>query len=107
MIDFQGGYASEESEPKRKLKGTLVLGALIVVGALFLQNTLAANISLGNGSSVEFGQGVQVATACSGSTNLTLTPSSTFVNSSGAGAYYLNAVTVSNIPSSCQKIEYP
>jgi len=100
IIDFEDGYAPEESGPKRKLKGPLALSALVVVGALFLQNTLAANISLGGGT-VEFGQGVQVATACSGSNTLTLTPNSAFVNSAGSGSYYLKSVTVSGIPTTC------
>ena len=106
IIDFEEGYAPEDGGSKRKMRGPIALSALVVMGALFLQNTLAANISLGSGSSIEFGQGVQVATACSGSTNLTVTPQSTFVNSSGAGAYYLNAVTVSNIPTSCHGVDF-
>ena len=106
IIDFEDGYAPEDGGSKRKLKGPLALGTLILVGALFLQNTLAANISLGTGASIEFGQGVQVAAACSGSTMLTVTPKSTFTNSSGAGSYYLNEVTVSNIPSSCQGVDF-
>ena len=106
IIDFEEGYAPEDGGSKRKLRGPLVLSALVVMGALFLQNTLAANISLGSGTSIEFGQGVQVATACSGSTMLTVTPNSTFINSSGAGAYYLNSVTVSGIPSSCQGVDF-
>ncbi len=106
IIDFEEGFAPEDGGPKRKLKGPLALSALIVVGALFIQNTLAANISLGGNSKIEFGQGVQVATACSGSTTVTVTPKSTFVNSAGAGAYYLNAVTVSNIPSSCNGVDF-
>jgi len=101
IIDFEDGYAPEDGGPKRKLKGPLALSALIVVGALFIQNTLAANISLGGNSKIEFGQGVQVATACSGSSTLTMTPISAFVNSSGSGAYYLKSVTVSGIPTSC------
>ena len=100
IIDFEDGFAPEDGGPKRKLKGPLALSALIVIGAVFLQNTLAANISLGS-SAVEFGQGVQIATACSGNTTVTLTPYSSFVNTSGSGAYYLNSVKVSGIPTSC------
>lgn len=106
IINFEEGYAPEDGGSKRKLRGPLALSALVVMGALFLQNTLAANISLGSGTSIEFGQGVQVATACSGNTMLTVTPNSTFVNTSGAGAYYLNSVTVSGIPSSCHGVDF-
>lgn len=106
IIDFVDGYAPNDGGSKRKLKGPLALSTLIIIGALFLQNTLAANISLGSGAAIEFGQGVQVATACSGSTALTVTPNSTFINASGTGAYYLNSITVSGIPSSCQGADF-
>ena len=106
IIDFDESYEPRERGPKRKYKGPLALSALAVVGALFLQNTLAANISIGTGSQIEFGQGVQVTAACSGSDVLTVTPNSSFTNASGAGAYYLNSVTVSGIPSSCQGVDF-
>jgi hypothetical protein len=112
IIDFDESYepvgnsASDESGPRKKYKGPLALSALVVVGALFLQNTLAANISIGTGSQIEFGQGVQVTAACSGSDVLTLTPYSSFVNSSGSGSYYLNSVKVSGIPTSCQGVDF-
>jgi hypothetical protein len=106
IIDFEDGFAPEDKGPKRKVKGPLALSILVVVGALFLQNTLAANISLGSGSAIEFGQGVQVAAACSGSSTLTLTPYSSFINSSGSGSYYLNSVKVSGIPTSCYGADF-
>jgi hypothetical protein len=106
IIDFEDGYAPEQGGSKRKMRGPIALSALVVMGALFLQNTLAANISLTGSGAVEFGQGVQIATACSGSNLLTVTPSSSFTNTSGAGAYYLNSVTVSGIPSSCQGVDF-
>jgi hypothetical protein len=106
IIDFEDGFAPEQGGSKRKMRGPIALSALVVIGALFLQNTLAANISIGTGSQIEFGQGVQVATACSGSNMLTVTPNSSFTNTSGAGAYYLKSVTVSGIPSSCQGVDF-
>ena len=106
IIDFVDGPKPSPDGSKRKIKGPLALSVLVVIGALFLQNTLAANISLGSGAAIEFGQGVQVATACSGSNTLTLTPYSSFVNSSGNGSYYLNSVKVSGIPSSCNGVDF-
>jgi len=106
IIDFEEGFAPEDGGPKRQFKGPLALSAFIVMGALFLQNTLAANISLTNGSTVEFGQGVQVATSCSGNTSLTMTANTTFVNVSGAGSHYFKSVTVSGIPSSCNGVDF-
>jgi len=84
-----------------KINKVFALVAMLAGSALFLNTTLAANISLNNGQSVEFGQGFTQAVACSGGTNLTITPNSTFTNTSGSGAYYLSSVTVSNIPTSC------
>jgi len=89
------------SPVKKKFPGFVAFLLLIFAGGSFLQTTLAANISLNNGQSVEFGQGFTQAVACSGGTNLTITPNSTFTNTSGSGAYYLSSVTVSNIPTSC------
>ena len=106
IIDFVDGPKPSPKGSKRKIKGPIALSILVVIGALFLQNTLAANISLGSGAAIEFGQGVQVATACSGSDTLTLTPYSSFVNSSGNGSYYLNSVKVSGIPSSCNGVDF-
>ena len=91
---------------KRRNFGALTSSAMLLVAGLFLSNTFAANISLSSGAGVEFGQGVSVTTACSGSQALTMTPYSTFVNSSGAGSYYFSSVKVSGIPSSCNGFDF-
>lgn len=80
---------------------------LLLVGAAYLiQTTLAANISLSSGGPVEFGQGISQTVACSGSTELTLTPNSSFENFSGGGDFYFSSVSVSNIPSSCNDKDF-
>jgi hypothetical protein len=86
---------------KKKFQVFVAFLLFIFAGGSFLQTTLAANISLNPGGQVEFGQGISATVACSGATNLIVTPNSTFVNASGAGAHYFSSVTVSNIPSSC------
>ena len=86
---------------KKKFSSILAFLLLLVGGTYLVQTTLAANIALNSGSPIQFGQGVTATTACSGATNLTITPNSSFVNASGAGAHYFSAVTVSNIPSNC------
>jgi hypothetical protein len=89
-------------ESARGFKSKIISALVLVVGSAFLiQSTLAANISLNNGTPIEFGQGITATAACSGANNLTVIPSSTFINSSGTGAYYLSSVAVSNIPTSC------
>jgi hypothetical protein len=92
--------------PKSKLPSKFITAGAVIIGSIFFfQSTFAGNISLNSGSGVEFGQGVSQAVACSGDTNLTLTPRSSFTNGS-PGAHYLQSVTVSNIPSSCYGVDF-
>ena len=90
-------------EPKSSsgIKKLLASIIFLVCGGLLIQTTLAANISLNSGAGVQFGQGITQATACSGSTNLTITPAASFVNSSGGGSHKFSSITVSNIPAGC------
>lgn len=95
-------------EPQSKGKFSfdiLKLLAILVVAVYFIQTTYSANISLGS-NKTEFGQGVQVTSACSGNTSLSIVPANTFVNSSGAGAFKLASITTSNIPSSCYGLDF-
>lgn len=94
------------TKEKKKISSLLAFLVLLVVGGLLVQTTLASNISLNTGQPVEFGQGVTATTACSGATDLTITPNSTFSNVSGAGAHYFSSVTVSNIPSNCESKDF-
>lgn len=89
------------SPVKKKFSSIFAVLLLLVGGTYFVQTTLAANISLNSGAPVEFGQGVTATTACSGATNLTITPNATFTNASGSGAFKFSSLTVSNIPSGC------
>lgn len=104
--DFHDFYSDDpiDIEPRGKRKSLssfLALGLLLVSGTFYVSTTLAANISLNSGGSVEFGQGMVATTACSGATNLTITPTTTFTNVSGGGSYKLSGLTVGNIPSDC------
>ena len=91
---------------KRRNFGAFGSSVILIVAGLFLSNTYAANISLSSGTGVEFGQGVSMTTACSGSQALTVTPYSTFVNTSGAGSFYFGSIKVTNIPSSCNGTKF-
>jgi hypothetical protein len=107
---FLGGamsyYHDDPIEPelprRRNLFGIAGLIVSLICGGLYIQTTLAANVSLNSGAPIEFGQGFTQTVACSGSTALTITPTSSFVNSSGGGGHYLASFTVSNIPAGCQ-----
>ena len=95
-----------EEIPRSKLRSQLLTTGAVIIGSIFFfQSTFAGNISLSSGTGIEFGQGVSQAVACSGETDLTLTPRSSFTNGS-PGAHYLQSVTVSNIPSSCYGVDF-
>ena len=92
-----------EEIPRSKLRTQLLTtGAVILGSILFFQGTFAGDISVSSGSGIEFGQGIAVAAACSGDTNLRVAPTATFANTTNAGAHYLQSVSVTNIPISCR-----
>ena len=95
-----------EEIPRSKLRSQLLTTGAVIIGSIFFfQSTFAGNISLNSGSGIEFGQGISQAVACSGNTDLTLTPRSSFTNGS-PGVHYLNSVTVSNLPTSCYGVDF-
>ena len=73
----------------RNLKFALGLAAVILIPTI--GSTLAGSITINSTGTVEFGQGISQATACG---DLTLTPATSFSNSSGAGSFKLATVTL-------------
>jgi hypothetical protein len=102
MTEYYYDDPVQEPVVKRK-KPTAIFGSalLLFAGGLFLNTTLAANINISTGGKVEFGQGISLTATCAGSTVLTATPKSSFVNSTGSGAFKFTSITISNIPTSC------
>jgi hypothetical protein len=97
----------EEPVIKRKQPKAIFASVLLLfAGGLFLNTTLAANINISTGGKVEFGQGMTITAACSGSSVLTVTPRTSFVNVSGSGDFYFNSVTVSGIPAGCNGVDF-
>ena len=80
------------SSSRKTILGIAAAAAIAVVGS-----TLAANISINtsNGGSLEFGQGLTQTAACSGSNTINMTPTSSFVNASNAGTFYLSNIAFS------------
>ena len=90
---MEAGYASQKRAPqKSNIKAFVGLATLAAVAVL--GSTLAANISLGSGAALEFGQGVQVTSACDNA--ITLTPKAVFVNGA-APSFMLSTIAFTGV----------
>lgn len=94
---MQPEYSSRRNVAPKKSNLKSVAGLATVAALAVLGSTLAANISLGSGSALEFGQGVQVTSACD--SVITLTPKAVFVNGS-APSFMLSTVGFSGVDAS-------
>ncbi|CAB4901250.1 unannotated protein [freshwater metagenome] len=99
-----------ESDRKRISLGFAAKALVSILGvSIFfsLGNTFAGNIRINSTGTLEYGQGIAVAAACSSTTPLTLTPNATLINAPGNGAsFYFQSVTVSNIPAGCTGADF-
>jgi hypothetical protein len=100
-------YSDDPSEEKKvslqsKMRAFVPIVVVLVAAVYFLPSTVGGRINLSSGTNIEYGQGANLAVACSGSSNVEVTPSSSFVNSAnGTGIHYLKSIRVSNIPAEC------
>jgi hypothetical protein len=94
ILKFENAPAPRKSAPKKSNLKSLA-GLATVAAVAVLGSTLAANISLGSGSSLEFGQGVQVTAACDNA--ITLSPRVSFVNSTNNPQFYMSTVSFSDV----------
>ena len=95
ILKFENAPAPRKSASKNKNLKSLA-GLATVAAVAVLGSTLAANISLGTGSAIEFGQGVQVTAACDES--ITLTPKVNFVNGANP-VFMLSTIGFGNLDS--------
>ena len=95
ILNLGGSFEPSARSSKKKFK--VVLGIGLLAAVMGMGSTLAASITLSSGSPVEFGQGVATTTACDQS--LTVTPFSTYVNSTTAAKadFLFTSVTISNL----------
>ena len=93
ILKLENAPAPRKSAPKKSNLKSLA-GLATVAAVAVLGSTLAANISLGSGSALEFGQGVQVTAACDSS--ITISPKVTFVNGSNP-AFMLSTISFSDV----------
>ena len=80
LLKMEPAYTARKKSTQKKSNLKAVAGVAAIAAVAVLGSTLAANISLGSASSLEFGQGVQVTSACDSA--ITLTPKAIFVNGS-------------------------
>lgn len=94
ILKFENAPAPRKSAPKKSNLKSLA-GLATVAAVAVLGSTLAANISLGSGSAIEFGQGVQTTSACDSA--ITLSPKVSFVNSASNPQFFLSTVSFSDV----------
>ena len=75
---MEPNYTARRNPAPKKSNIKALAGLATIAAVAVLGSTLAANISLGTGSTLEFGQGVQVTSACDDV--ITLTPKAVFIN---------------------------
>jgi hypothetical protein len=90
-------YTSGKKSAAKKNNLRALMGVATIAGVAVLGSTLAANISLNDGAAVEFGQGVQVASACDNA--ITLTPKTIFINGS-TPSFMLSTISFSGVDAS-------
>lgn len=97
ILKMEPEYSSRKKavEKKSNLKALAGLATIAVVAVI--GSTLAANISLGTGSAIEFGQGVQVTAVCDNL--ITLTPETVFMNGT-TPAFMLSTISFTGVDAS-------
>jgi hypothetical protein len=96
ILKFANSAPAPRKSSTKKSNLKSLAGLATVAAVAVLGSTLAANISLGTGSTLEFGQGVQVTAACDSS--ITLTPKVNFVNGS-TPVFMLSTIGFSDLDS--------
>jgi hypothetical protein len=99
ILKFDNAPQKRTGRKKSSTKGLLAVAGFAAIAVL--GSTLAANISLNNGNSVEFGQGVAVTAACQTTGTITVTPVSSFANAAGAGGFNFSTVSFSGVNTGC------
>jgi len=94
--------APQPSRGKSKSTSKSLFAIVGVVALAALGTTLAGQININSGQSVEFGQGVSVTAACDTTGGITLAPTSTFINASGgSGTFALGTISFTGVDTAC------
>jgi hypothetical protein len=84
----------------------LLAALLFIVASTYIQFTYSANINLFASQKREFGQAILVTGACSGSSSITISPLTSFVNAAGTGAFKVSGLRVDGVPLACQGVKF-
>jgi hypothetical protein len=93
--DFEA--AGEVDRPKTR-RYVIFLSAFVIAG---IGSTYAGNISIGNSGPLEFGQGIQVTSACDSS--IDVKPLSTFKNDTQTPGVIFSGVRISDVDAACKE----
>jgi hypothetical protein len=96
-IHPEADVSAKKRKNNKALKILLGIGALIAVPAI--GSTLAAQITIGGGTAIQFGQGVQQATACDDA--ITVTANASFDNTSTAGRFNVGSIVLGGVADEC------
>ena len=100
ILKFESAPRQNRGRNKSMNKSLFAIVGVVALAAL--GTTLAGQITLNSGQSVEFGQGVSVTAACDTVGGITLAPSATFINAAGTGGTFsLGTIGFSGIDSTC------
>ena len=106
-LEYNGGSGGRAPRNKRNVKvwiGIGLVGAVIGIGS-----TLASTITINNGNTTEFGQGVSSTIYCGGAKQtVQVTPISSFDNkvTNTTNTFYVSQVKVTGIPSACAGVDF-
>jgi hypothetical protein len=106
-LEYSGGSGGRAPRNKRAVKVWVGIG--LVAAVLGVGSTLASTITLNNGNSTEFGQGISTTVYCGGAKQtVQVTPISQFDNTdpNPAQAFYVGQIKVTGIPSSCAGVDF-
>jgi hypothetical protein len=105
-------YSDDPGEEKKaslqtKIRAFVPVVVVVIAAVYFLPSTVGGKINLSSGMNTEYGQAVNMAVACAGSSSVTVTPKSILKNeANGTGTHYLESIQVSNIPSECNGVDF-
>jgi hypothetical protein len=98
----------EDDRAVTKKKNNKVLKVLLGISALIavpvIGTTLAASITINTNTAVQFGQGVVQATACD--STVTVSSTTSFTNSSGAGSFKIATIVLTDIANACSTYKF-